>query len=103
MQIAIASTDGDTVNEHFGKAERFLIYDCTEARLTLLGIQPVVPLSPGDPQPPFDPERMAATIAALKGCARVYCTRIGERPQQELERAGIALVVTTGPIADLRA
>ena len=26
-RIAVVSTDGKTVNDHFGKAERFLIYD----------------------------------------------------------------------------
>lgn len=101
MQIAIASTDGETVNQHFGKADRFFIYDLAEKRLVLLMVRSVTPLSTGDPNHAFDPERMAATVAALKDCGRVYCARIGERPQEELEKAGITAVVGTGPIAGI--
>jgi predicted Fe-Mo cluster-binding NifX family protein len=102
MQIAIASTDGETVNEHFGKTDRFFIYDLTEGRLALLKVSSVTPLSTGDPSHAFDPERLAKTIAALKGCERVYCVRIGDRPKEELKKAGIEPVVETGPIAGIR-
>ncbi len=98
MQIAIASTDGETINEHFGKAERFFIYDFTDSHLALLKVVTVVPLSTGDPNHAFNQERMMATLAALKGCQRVYCTRIGERPGAELEKAGIELVLGAGQI-----
>ena len=101
MQIAIASTDGETINEHFGKADRFFIYDLTEGHLALLMVCTVVPLSTGDPNHAFNPERMAATLAALKDCQRVYCTRIGDRPRAELEKAGFELVVGAGPIAGI--
>ena len=101
MQIAIASTDGETVNEHFGKTDRFLIYDLTDARLALLKVSTVTPLSIDDPKHAFNPDRMAKTIAALKGCERVYCARIGDRPREELEKAGIELVVGTGPITGI--
>lgn len=99
MQVAIASTDGETINEHFGKADRFFIYDLNDAQLVLLMVRTVVPLSTGDPQHTFDPARMSSTIAALKGCERVYCTRIGDTPRQELKKAGIETVVGVGPIA----
>ena len=101
MQVAIASTDGETVNEHFGRADRFYIYDRTAAGMTLLFVRTVTPLSTGDPDHAFDPKRMAAALAPLKGCERVYCTRIGERPRQELEKAGFEVVAASGPIADL--
>jgi predicted Fe-Mo cluster-binding NifX family protein len=32
MRIAVASIDGKDVNEHFGRARRFLIYDLTAQR-----------------------------------------------------------------------
>jgi predicted Fe-Mo cluster-binding NifX family protein len=99
MHIAIASSDGETINEHFGKADRLFIYDCVGGCLTLLFVRAVTPLSTGDPGHAFDPQRMAATLAALRDCARVYCTRIGERPREELEKAGIEVVVGAGAIA----
>jgi len=99
VHIAIASSDGETINEHFGKANRLFIYDFAGERLTLLFVRAVTPLSTGDPGHAFDPQRMAATMEALRNCARVYCTRIGERPREELEKAGIEVVVGTGAIA----
>lgn len=101
MQVAIASSDGETVNQHFGKADRFFIYDLSEKHLALLMVRTVTPLSTGDPNHAFDPTRVAETIAALKGCERVYCARIGDRPKEELENAGIVTVVGTGPIAGI--
>lgn len=101
MQVAIASTDGETANEHFGRADRFYIYDRTAAGMTLLFVRTVTPLSTGNPDHAFNPERMAVAITVLKGCERLYCTRIGERPRQELEKAGFEVVVAAGPIAGL--
>jgi len=40
---------------------------------------------------------------ALAGCQRVYCTRIGDRPGQELEKRGIKPVIYEGEIAAIRA
>lgn len=99
MKIAIVSTDGISVNDHFGRAKRFLIYEAgDEAGLQKIEERAVVPLSTGDPSHGFDEERFAAVLAALAGCSRVYATRIGDRPRQELEERGIIPVIHAGAI-----
>lgn len=98
MQVAIVSTDGINVNEHFGKAERFLIYEIDSTNSTLLTVRTAEPLSVGDPDHPFDKERFGAVLEALSGCKRVYCTKIGERPTAELTKNGIEPVIFQGPI-----
>lgn len=55
-RIAVVSTDGKTVNDHFGRAERFLIYDIDD-KLTFVEERPAETYSVGDPEHPFDPER----------------------------------------------
>lgn len=98
MQIAIVSTDGKNVNAHFGKAERFLIYKAGPDGLTMLYERKVSPLSIGDKSHKFDPTRFEAIAKALEGCGQVYSTRIGDRPQQELEKLGVISVSYKGAI-----
>ncbi len=102
MQIAVVSTDGVTVNEHFGRANRFLIFEIVGDRKTLVGVRASEPLSVGDPDHPFDPDRFEAVLGVLSGCARVYCSRIGERPARELEKAGIIPVVCDSLISQIK-
>lgn len=101
MLIAIASTDGEKVDEHFGRANRFFIYDILQENKTLITVREVEPLSTGDKQHSFDPQRMAAVIDAVKDCARIYCAKIGDRPKQELEKIGVSTVIETGPISSI--
>lgn len=102
MLIAIASTDGETVNEHFGRANRFWIFDVNKSRQSLIMVRNCEPLSTGDKNHPFDPARMATVWEVIKDCERVYCTKIGDRPRQELEMAGITPVVYKGAIRTLK-
>lgn len=101
MLVAIASTDGVTVNEHFGRAGRFLIYDVSPGRRTLIAIREVEPLSTGDKDHQFDPQRMAGVIGTVEDCRRVCCAQIGIRPRRELEKSGIEVMDGTRPIGSL--
>jgi predicted Fe-Mo cluster-binding NifX family protein len=103
MQIAIVSSDGVNVNDHFGKAERFLIYEMAPQGLTLTGERKVNPLSTGDQSHQFDAARFNSVAEGLAGCQRVYCTRIGDRPRQELAKLGITAVIYEGAIAAINA
>ncbi|MCF6187711.1 MAG: hypothetical protein L3J49_09630 [Desulfobulbaceae bacterium] len=101
MRVAIASTDGETVNEHFGRAERFFIYDITGDKLNLVTVREVTPLSTGDKEHLFDGKRMAEVLDPLKDCTQVYCTRIGERPEKELAKSGIKAIVGKRSISEI--
>jgi predicted Fe-Mo cluster-binding NifX family protein len=103
MQIGIVSTDGKNVNDHFGKAERFLIYEAGTAGVTKVTERKISRLSTGDKSHQFDAARFDLVAQALEGCKKVYCTRIGDRPRQELEKRGIMPVIYEGTIAGIRA
>jgi len=98
MKIAVATTDGVTVNEHFGRATRFLIYDTAPTGLIHVDTVEVTPLSVNDPKHPFDPERFGAIAEKLSGCRQVFCTKIGDRPAKELADRNIEVVVYEGAI-----
>ncbi len=101
MKIAVASTNGNEVNEHFGKAEKFLVYEVNDEELLLVDQRPVTPLSVGDQDHGFDAARFAPLAAALADCKKVFVTRIGVRPADELYKRGIEAVVYSGPIAEV--
>ena len=98
MQVAIASSQGTTVDQHFGKTESFLIYSLDKTGLTLKEKRKVEPLSTGDKNHPFDVEKFTQLYGALSDCTRIYCAKIGEKPKKELARRGIETVETTGLI-----
>ena len=101
MRVAIVSTDGKTVNEHFGRADRFLIYDLTPEGVKFLEERGSEPFSVGDPKHPFDREHFEEVAYAIGDCERVYATKIGVRPAEELEKKGIKPVLYKGPIAHI--
>jgi len=102
MQVAIASTDALNVNEHFGRAERFLIYELDGTSQTLLAIRVFAPYSAGDRYHQFNAESFAEIADKLTGCERLYCTKIGDRPAGELRKLGIEPVVYEGLISRIK-
>jgi nitrogen fixation protein NifX len=99
-RIAVVSTDGLHVNDHFGKANRFLIYKLV-APMALVEERPAVPLSVDDPNHAFDQDKFDRTVALLHDCTKVYVTRIGKTPAAKLKDAGIEPIVYAGAIADI--
>ncbi|MEJ2158150.1 MAG: NifB/NifX family molybdenum-iron cluster-binding protein [Desulfobacteraceae bacterium] len=100
IRFAVASTDGIHVNEHFGKAKRFLIYDAAD-QLSWVEERRTEPLSIGDRDHPFDPVKFQRIASRLKDCAKVYVTQIGETPAAMLKALGIEPVVYEGSITEL--
>ena len=99
-RIGVVTTDGANVNDHFGKAERFLIYDLND-KMTFVEERPTVTYSVGDPDHSFDPERFAQVSGLLKDCSKVYITKIGEVPSAKLKEMGVEPVIYEGPIGDI--
>ncbi len=100
LRIAIVSTDGANVNNHFGMAKRFLIYDCND-KITFVEERQTESLSVGDPDHSFDAEKFGRIASLLKDCSKIYVTQIGEVPASKLEELGIEPVIHEGPIANI--
>ncbi len=98
MRIAAVSTDGLNVDDHFGKAQRFLIYDF-DGGLTFVEERSAEPLSVGDPAHDFDADKFERIVSVLKDCSKVYVTRIGDLPAVKLKESGVEPVVYSGAIA----
>lgn len=126
MLIAVTSSDGTMVDTHFGKADRFLIYEVEEGVPQLrcevaapsycnwnVGLQDMPPeqvaatldkmreCADTAPAHLAMPEKLAAIAKALGDCRVVVTAMIGEAPKQELERLGVEVISVTGSIQDV--
>ena len=98
MLIAVASKDGKEVNQHFGHAERFLIYEIEEETVRLVEERKVERYCRFDPESPMRNHTLHETGDALRGCRAVVCAMIGEAPKIELEKIGIDAYAVEGKI-----
>lgn len=102
MLIAVTSSDGKHIDTHFGKADRFLVYEVGTGEPVLKSEVPVPPYCGGaGPGHSLMPDKLAAIAERLGDCRVVVTAMIGEAPQAELERLGIAVHAVTAPVSDV--
>lgn len=71
MKVAFASTDKVHIDEHFGRAERFMIWDVGPEQAGFAGVVEV------QVEGEDEEDRIEARSAALSDCALVYVAQIG--------------------------
>ena len=98
MLIAVASKDGIEINQHFGHAERFLIYDVENGEAKLVDERKVERYCSFDPEHPLRGHLLRGIADALAGCRAVVTAQMGEHPRGELEKLGVEAFMTGGPI-----
>jgi predicted Fe-Mo cluster-binding NifX family protein len=98
MLIAVASKDGKDINQHFGHAERFLIYDVENSNVKLVDERKVERYCSFDPEHPLRKHILTGIADALAGCRAVVTAQMGDHPKSELEKLGVEPFVTSGPI-----
>jgi len=91
--MAVASKGAGVVNEHFGYAREFLVYEASESGARFIGHRKTDKYcggseTCGDGEELAD-RRIDRIIGALRGCEAVLCARIGFEPWGKLEDAGI--------------
>ncbi|HEX3075321.1 MAG TPA: NifB/NifX family molybdenum-iron cluster-binding protein [Lachnospiraceae bacterium] len=90
-RIAVASTDGKVVNQHFGRAEQFLILEVdAECKYTAIELRELPPICQGGNH---DEEAMQRNIDALTDCEYVLVSRIGQGAENALDQHGIRAYV----------
>jgi nitrogen fixation protein NifB len=96
--MAVASQGQNLVNQHFGHAREFLVYEVSAAGARFVGHRKTALYcmgadacgDAGEGAEARAAAVLARTIAALEGCEAVLCSRIGFEPWGRLEAAGIA-------------
>ncbi|MDR3214447.1 MAG: nitrogenase cofactor biosynthesis protein NifB [Azoarcus sp.] len=94
--MAVASTGQNLINQHFGHAREFLVYEASERGARFVGHRKTELYCVGNETCGDESEdgqsaenTLARTLAALSGCEAVLCARIGFEPWSRLEAAGI--------------
>jgi predicted Fe-Mo cluster-binding NifX family protein len=98
MLIAVASKNGKDIDQHFGHAERFLIFEVEGNSASLVDEKKVERYCSMDPDHPLRGNILRAIAAALDGCRVLACAQIGQAPLMEMERLGIDVFTVEGPI-----
>jgi len=98
MLIAVASKDGKEINQHFGHAERFLIYEVEGGNVVLVDEKKVERYCSYNPEHPLRGYLLKDIVASLAGCSAVVTAQMGEHPRAELELLGIEPFVVQGMI-----
>jgi nitrogen fixation protein NifX len=92
LRVAFATADRERVNQHFGAATCFVIYtlDGERARLVEVAEFPEESMDGNE-------NKLAAKIAALEGCAAVYCQAAGGSAVRQLLARGVQPIRLEGP------
>jgi nitrogen fixation protein NifB len=87
--MAIATKGGGLINEHFGHASEFLIYEASSAGMRFIGHRKTVPYCEGGDTCGDGESALDKSLKALAGCEVVLCSKIGYEPWGPLQAAGI--------------
>lgn len=97
MKIAVTTNDGVNVDEHFGKADKFHIYELTDSKLEFIEVRDVdsyCDSSNGatvDPNHKYSVNKLTLVYDKISDCDVLYTKQIGEKPQQGLTEKGIQI------------
>lgn len=84
LKVAFASTDRQRVNQHFGAAEGFVIYEVSPDKATLVGVGEFA-----EEAMDGNEDKLTAKVDFLAGCAAVYVMAIGASAIKKLMAGGV--------------
>lgn len=87
--MAVASKGGGVINEHFGHASEFLIYEASASGVRFISHRKTIPYCEGGDTCGDGESALDRTIRELAGCEAVLCSKVGYEPWGPLEAAGI--------------
>ena len=87
--MAVATAGGGVINQHFGHAREFLIYEANSHDVRFIGHRKTDLYCSGDETCGDGESVLQKTIKTLAGCEVVLCSKIGYEPWGLLEEAGI--------------
>jgi nitrogen fixation protein NifB len=89
LLLAVATAGGGLVNQHFGHAQEFLVYEVSPRGSRLVGHRKVERYCTGNSTCGDHASALEGAIRALEGCTAVLCAQVGPKPWKALEAAGI--------------
>jgi len=87
--MAVATSGGGVINQHFGHAKEFLVYEASSNGVRFISHRKVDQYCVGNDSCGEKESALSGSIRSLKGCETVLCSKIGYEPWSQLEEAGI--------------
>ncbi|WP_024520703.1 nitrogenase cofactor biosynthesis protein NifB [Bradyrhizobium sp. Tv2a-2] len=88
-RVAVATKGAGLINEHFGHAKEFQVYELSTSGARVLGARRIDHYCKGG----YGEERsLESIIRTINDCHAVFVAKIGGRPRSELLKAGIEVV-----------
>jgi nitrogen fixation protein NifB len=87
LTVAVATRGGGRVNQHFGHAREFQLYQVSAEGITFTGVRRLEDAYCKDGE--GEDKTLQSTIAALGGVDVVLVAKIGDCPKRKLEAAGL--------------
>lgn len=103
MKVAFATSDGGMVNEHFGRAGMFAIYDITRQGHRFIELRKFADgmdrsVTDTKDQGPLHDSAVERKVARLSDCKLIYLTEIGGPSAARLVKKGILPMKMKEPI-----
>ncbi|MDT3429093.1 putative Fe-Mo cluster-binding NifX family protein, partial [Paenibacillus forsythiae] len=100
-RVAVATRGGDKVNQHFGHATEFMIFDTDGAEVKFIGIRKIQAYCHGTADCNGDKdETLQEIMSILSDCRILLSSGIGDAPRAALNRAGVLPLVRKGGIQE---
>jgi nitrogen fixation protein NifB len=90
--VAVATKGGGLVNQHFGHAEEFWVYEAGENWARMVQTRSVARYCAGPSECGEEESVLTKTVRLLSDCAAVLCSKIGPEPLMALDEAGIEAI-----------
>lgn len=108
MKIAFATTDGNTVNEHFGRAGLFSVYEITGTDQQFVELRKFadgedLAVTDTKNRGPLHESAVQAKVDKLADCKLIYVTEIGGPSAARLVQKGIMPMKVKEPIPIVQA
>ena len=87
--MAVATEGQGVINQHFGHATEFLVYEASSDGVRFIGPRKVDQYCIGSSECDDGESKLSMNIRTLEGCEAVLCAKIGLEPWGQLEEAGI--------------
>jgi len=100
LKMLVTSSDRRVINQHFGHADKFYVYQYEDGAIRLLEVREVLKYCNGPGSCANEGEKITQLVKATDDCDVILTMRIGLEPQRILERQGKRVLTTYGFIGE---
>lgn len=94
MMVAVAASDDEKYVEHFGRAQKFFIYDFDGKNIEFMEIRESLKV-------PEEKHQWGKSLDVIEDCDVVICAQIGMNAKPGLKRMGKTVVEDEGTVEEV--